>query len=407
MATIRASELGLVQADRARRQKGWLKQAEIWCRQAQTSRATLKRFWRRDAIDQTTFIDICQAVGLSDWQALAEPETAAAPNLRLNLSAMPDVPLLLGRIAELAHLHDLSQSARVIALWGGGGIGKTALVVEWIDRLLRSGQAAGAFEAVHWQSLQSQPSLKTLAQSLAELLEEAPQSAVVPLLQRRSVLLVLDHWEALLGGASAGQVKPEMAEFSQLFQQLGTMKHQSCVIVISREKPAELLSLEGLYQQVKSYKLGGMAAPDAIALLQHHGLREEPAAWQALIQLYRGHPLALHMMASLIQDVCQGSAAEFLKLNTIVVHQLDNVLTERIHCLSADELAVLKLLAQIAQPISRELLQQQIGSKIGQSQLIGILLSLERRCLLEIISAADTRFALAPVVQKYIQHLPV
>jgi hypothetical protein len=222
------------------------------------------------------------------------------------------------------------------------------------------------------------------------------------------VLLILDNWEALLGGASAGQVKPELAEFSQLFQQLGTVKHQSCVIVMSREKPAELLSLEGLYQQVKSFKLGGMAEPDAIALLQHHNLREEPAAWQALIALYRGHPLALHMMASLIQDVCQGSAAEFLKLNTIVVHQLDHVLTERIHCLAADELTVLQVLARIAQPTSRELLQQQMGDAIGQSQLIGILLSLERRCLLEIISEEVTRFALAPVVQKYItQYRPV
>ncbi len=390
--------------DRARRRKGWLKQAEVWCRLAQTSRATLKRFWRREAIDQGTFIAICQAVGLTDWEALVEPEIEAenlVRKLRLDLSAMPDVPLFLGRTAELAHLTELTRECRVVALWGIGGIGKTSLVVEWIESLMRSGAAAAQFEAILWRSLQYQPALETLTQSLAESCHEPPETPILTILQRHRVLLVLDNWEILLGGASAGQVRPELAGFSQLFQQLGTARHDSCVMVISREKPAELALLEGMNPFIKSLKLEGLGQA-AIALLQQRGLREEPAAWQTLIQLYRGHPLALNMIASLIQDVCQGSAAEFLKMNTIVVHQLENVLAERIQCLSPTELAILKILAQIGQPISRELLQQRVAAEISQSQLLDILLSLERRCLLEILSEEMVLFALAPIVQKYI-----
>jgi hypothetical protein len=78
MVTIRASEPGIIQIDRARRRKGWLKQSEIWCRMAHTSRATLKRFWRREPIDQGAFIAIYQAVGIEEWEAMAEVEAFAS-----------------------------------------------------------------------------------------------------------------------------------------------------------------------------------------------------------------------------------------------------------------------------------------------------------------------------------------
>ncbi|MGI0491625.1 NB-ARC domain-containing protein [Alkalinema pantanalense CENA528] len=408
MVTIRASEQGLIQVDRARRRKGWLKQSEIWCRLAQTSRATLKRFWRREAIDQGTFIAICQAAGIQDWEAIAQSDVRPTEQ-HLCLGMMPDVPMFLGRAAEMAQLTDWSQTCRLIALWGMGGMGKTSLVAEWVESLLRSGSAQ-PFAAIFWRSLQYPPALDALARSLTEAAQSSVQSSVessiqspaqiLTLLQQRRCLLILDSWEALLGGASAGQVKPEFVAFSQLFQQFATTRHQSCVVVISREKPAELALLEGLNPLVKSHKLEGMGQ-DAIALFESRGLQAELPAWQTLIQLYRGNPLALNMMASLIQDLCQGSATAFLKMNTIVVHQLDNVLVERLQCLSETELQVLQTLARVGQPISRESLQEKLGSVSG-SQLLEILLSLEQRCLLEILSEETVLFALAPIVQKYI-----
>ncbi|WNZ47655.1 hypothetical protein Q2T42_07395 [Leptolyngbya boryana CZ1] len=384
MVTIRASEQGLLQIDRARRRKGWLKQSEIWCRMAQTSRATLKRFWRCEAIEQGTFIAICQAVGLSDWEAICESDQGAN-ELHLCLSAMPDVPIFLGRTADLVQLTEWAKRCRLIVLWGMGGIGKTSLVAEWVESFMRSGAAAQEFEAIFWRSLQYNPSLEALSEILTSL-------------QHRN-LIILDNWEVLLGGTSAGQVKPECAEFSQMLQQIGTSRHKSCVVIISREKPAELALLEGMNPLIQSYKLKGLGE-DAIALLQHRGLQEEQSAWQALIQLYRGNPLALNMVASLIQEMCQGSTTAFLKMNTIVVHQLNNVLAERIQCLSKIELDVLRTLAQVGEPVSREWLQDKIEA--SRSQLLEILLSLERRCLLEILSEDTVLFALAPIVQKYI-----
>jgi hypothetical protein len=187
-------------------------------------------------------------------------------------------------------------------------------------------------------------------------------------------------------------------------QRIATTRHSSCVIVISREKPAEMALLEG-NRVVQSYKLEGLGG-DAIALLQSRGLQEEKMAWQTLIQLYRGNPLALNMIAGLIQDLCQGSATAFLKMNTIVVHQLDNLLAERIQSLSAMEKSVLQVLAGCDRPVPREWLQETLGLT-SSSEILEVLLSLERRCLLEILSAETVQFALAPVVQKYIiQRMP-
>jgi hypothetical protein len=64
-------------------------------------------------------------------------------------------------------------------------------------------------------------------------------------------------------------------------------------------------------------------------------------------------------------------------------------------------LEVLKILAQAKQAIAAEAIQVQLNS-VSRSQLLEILLSLERRCLLEILSEETVLFALAPIVQKYI-----
>jgi hypothetical protein len=396
MVSIRASGPGLLAIDQARRQRGWNKQSEMWCRMAHTSRATLKRFWRGDSIDQGNFIAICHAVGVENWSTIAQANPPEQSQ-HLELSTMPDIPVFWGRTRELAQLGEWSHQCRLIALWGLGGVGKTSLIATWVEAQIQAATTQQPFAAVFWHSLRYHPSLETLAAAVTTPFQ-SPE--LLSVLQTHRCLLVLDNWEALLGGAGAGQVKPEFAQFSQLFEKLATVKHQSCIVIISREKPAELAQFAETNPCVRAHKLEGMGE-DAMELLQHRGLQAEQTAWQTLIQLYRGHPLALNMIASLIQEVCQGSTTAFLKMNTIVIHDLNHLLAERIQCLSPAELEVLKALAAEGQPMTLNGLQLRLGS-IRQSQLLEILLSLERRCLLEIHSEATTPFTLAPIIQKYI-----
>ncbi|MGB3558144.1 MAG: AAA-like domain-containing protein [Geitlerinemataceae cyanobacterium] len=73
METIGASERGLQIVDAARRNKGWTKTSSLsWWRTANTSQATLRRFWRGIPIGREAFINICAAVGIPNWQKIAD-----------------------------------------------------------------------------------------------------------------------------------------------------------------------------------------------------------------------------------------------------------------------------------------------------------------------------------------------
>ncbi|NJM71653.1 MAG: hypothetical protein HC862_16395 [Scytonema sp. RU_4_4] len=71
--SVRASTRGLEIVEQARQRKGWNKYADIWYQAAHTSQATLKRFWgAKEPIQKDTFIKICEAVGLTNWQDIVE-----------------------------------------------------------------------------------------------------------------------------------------------------------------------------------------------------------------------------------------------------------------------------------------------------------------------------------------------
>ncbi|WP_225894434.1 hypothetical protein [Atlanticothrix silvestris] len=71
--SLKASTKGLAIIDKARLRIGWTKTSTArWWQDAHTSRATLRRFWQSDRIQREIFIAICQAVGISNWEAIAD-----------------------------------------------------------------------------------------------------------------------------------------------------------------------------------------------------------------------------------------------------------------------------------------------------------------------------------------------
>jgi class 3 adenylate cyclase len=71
--TLKASSRGLAIIEQAIQRRGWTKtNTPAFWMAAYTSQATLRRFWRKIPIQKATFMAICLAVEIDNWEAIAD-----------------------------------------------------------------------------------------------------------------------------------------------------------------------------------------------------------------------------------------------------------------------------------------------------------------------------------------------
>ncbi len=139
----------------------------------------------------------------------------------------------------------------MVSVLGLGGIGKSALAVNLMHRV------AERFEVVIWRSLRDLPSCEVLLNDLLRALApqvfrqrsdtlEQLQSAILEQMRSRSVLIVLDNVESVLDeGENSGRMRPGYEGIGRFLRHCAETDHQSCLLFTSREKPADLVALEG------------------------------------------------------------------------------------------------------------------------------------------------------------------
>ncbi|NET73318.1 MAG: hypothetical protein F6K62_20995, partial [Sphaerospermopsis sp. SIO1G2] len=140
--SIKASTIGLEIINKSRQRLGWTKTSTArWWQDAHTSRATLRRFWQGDRIQKEIFIAICAAVGVKNWQDIADiPETNDINinpfPIYLDYHEAPNLESFYGRDQELEILTKwIKNSYKLINIYGIGGIGKTSLVLALLDKI--------------------------------------------------------------------------------------------------------------------------------------------------------------------------------------------------------------------------------------------------------------------------------
>ena len=136
-----------------------------------------------------------------------------------------------------------------------GGIGKTALSIKLAHQLLQNNRP---FNLIIWRSLRNAPPLETLLAELVPFISHQQDSdnTLARLLhhfRNQRCLVILDNLETLLqGGERAGHFRAGYEDYGELLRVVAESHHQSCIILTSREKPAEVAAYEGENLQVRS-----------------------------------------------------------------------------------------------------------------------------------------------------------
>ncbi|MGG6240956.1 beta-propeller domain-containing protein [Nodosilinea sp. AN01ver1] len=391
----------------------WHFTLNLWYRR-QEMEANLRQFeveWeeRRPLKSKLATKDELQA---DEANAGAIPQGEPPQKSRQEWGEALDVSTFYGREDELAQLREwvIRDRCRLITLVGMGGIGKTVLSVRLGE------QVQNEFEVLVWRSLRNAPPVEELLRDVIGVLAdqqvgEMPESldaqilCLVDYLREARCLLILDNAESLLCGEQrTGQFRPGYEGYGQLFRSVGETRHQSCMVLTSREKFKSLSTKEGPDLPMRSLRLTGLPQSAGQAVLGEKGFAVSAAASQALVAHYGGNPLALKIVATTIQELFGGDAALFLQQGTVIFGDIADLLEQQFSRLSALEKQVMYWLAIQREWMSLAELQQDMVPSVKVRSLLEALESLQLRSLVEKNTSAQGRpvsFTQQPVVMEY------
>ncbi len=321
-----------------------------------------------------------------------------------------DVSIFYGRNHELALLEQwlIHDRCRLVAILGMGGMGKTALSVKLGEKVQHQ------FEFLFWRSLSSAPPFEELATELVQFLSnqqelqlpetlEGKTARLLHYLRSSRCLLILDNFESVLqGGSQTGQYLKDYEGYGHLLKSVGEVRHQSCVILTSREKPKEIGFLEGVTLPVRSLQLQGLTPIEGQPIFTDKGcFSSDRQDWHEIFEHYAGNPLALKMVASGVRELFDGDVEEllpYLRQGKLGFADINELLERQFDRLSEPEQQVMNWLAVNREPVSLPELETDVVSEVITKQLLGALRSLSQRSLVE---RAEKRWSLQPVVMEY------
>lgn len=249
-----------------------------------------------------------------------DPDSNAPKELIILGRKPPFVERHFGYNPELADLRQSILENQCVVLIGGAGVGKTTLV----SKLLESLKAVPeSISAVIWQSVRPGLPLKSLLHEVFECLEIDTSSndvdvliaELIKKLSQERYLLVLDGAENVLTGTEKSNLYGENGDYRSLFREVIEQSHISSVLLTSREPFKDLAYAESRGLSVRNISLRGLGK-DAYGLLKYQKLTVDQESFRGLIELYRGNPLALKLVAGRIRKFFGGNVQRFLDCKT-------------------------------------------------------------------------------------------
>ncbi len=343
-------------------------------------------------------------------------DACATIKTREDLREMPNLNTCFDRVSELTTLQQwiLEENTRVISILGMIGIGKTSLAVKLIAQIKRQ------FDDVIWRSLRNSPPLQLTLHNLLNFLSNEPstvpssaptsslaetRSRFLEILQIKRCLIIFDDLQTLYStGQLAGTYQPEYANHHRFFREIAESSHQSCFILMSREKPRDISRLESENEAVKTLPLKGLDNVEEI--LREKALKSDENSLK-FFQAYQGNPLWLKIVTTMIQDLFDGNVSDLLTDDSLFLGDLEPLLQKQFNRLSPSEQELMITLSQEIPPMSLPKIKEKLP--FSSSELLKIMQSLERRFFLEKVREGDKNlFTISRVFKELLksQHNP-
>ncbi|MGB8689885.1 MAG: NB-ARC domain-containing protein, partial [Microcoleus sp.] len=228
----------------------------------------------------------------------------------IDLTTAPELNYNYGRNSETSTLKEwiLENQTRLITIYGLSGIGKTALTLKLISEINTQ------FDYIIYRSLEHLPKLIDLKDELKQFFSQShatPSPEIIDYFRSSRCLVILDDVQNIFKtGNLAGQYLTDYKDYCKFFQQIATLSHQSCLILISWEKPGEIETLEKENKHTRVLQIQGLGE-EAKEILRQKDLQDEEK-WDELITLYQSHPAWLNIIASTIIELFNGRVSLFL-----------------------------------------------------------------------------------------------
>ena len=319
----------------------------------------------------------------------------------IDLTDAPELRYFYDRTSELSTLKQwiLQAHTRLITVYGLSGIGKSAIALKLIEQIQTE------FDYIIWLSLTNTPTLSTIQTELKQFFGRSPQPplpTVIDYFRSSRCLVILDDVQNIFSSSQlAGQYLPGYEDYGKFFKQIATSSHQSCLILLSWEKPREITALEALNRPARTLNLKGLGE-EAAEIFKEKGLTDEEK-WSDLIDLYQGHPSWLNIIAATIWELFDGSVSLFLADGTdLFLGDLEPLLESHLERLSDSEKKAFYWLASQNEAV--DISRQAADSDLSRSEFWQAIQSLARRGLVEkMLVGSRSMFQINPVFKAYIQ----